>query len=76
MALNKSSLESAIKSALNQLDTKTSSQSVADINAKIAKDLADAIHNYVSQAQVAPGIPVSAPPPTGIGATTAPGTLI
>ena len=74
MPLVKSALEAAIlaafKKAFNYTDNPAQAQKAA------AADLATAIDTFVRSASVtvAPGIIVSAPPPSGIGATTGPGT--
>lgn len=44
--------------------------------AEAADQLATAIDSYIKTATITilPGIPVAAPPPSGVGATTGPGT--
>lgn len=53
------------------------------IRKQLAKDICDAVDEYVKQAQVnissvistvPPGVQVAAPPPSGVGSTIAPGT--
>ena len=67
MALNKAGLEAE----LLKIFGKSNSAEAA------ASGIATAIDNYVKTAtvttQVALGIPVLAPPPSGVGATTGPG---
>ena len=42
----------------------------------LAKTTAQALAMFLTQAQVLPGIPASAPPPTNSGSTVGPGTLL
>lgn len=76
MALNKPLLEQAIKQAFETQIVKTSNPNEA-IN-DLAKQLANAIHAYVSAAQVPAGIPVSTAGTAAAqtGATTAPVNLV
>lgn len=73
MALVKDKLEAS----LLQVFTKWRNETDAN-DARLAQDLAAAIHSYVSAAQVAPGIPVSTAgsPTAQTGATTGIGTII
>jgi len=82
LSASKSSLESAIRSAFNNINragAQDGSNPEANIS-ELASALASAIHSYVTSAEVditpvtttvLPGIPVA--PPPSIPATTAPG---
>lgn len=66
MPLIKQSLKAELEAIFSQENTA----------AEAADKLATAIDNYIKTATVFvnPGIPVAAPPPSGIGATTGPGS--
>lgn len=70
MALNPAALQVEIKNLLTDMETRTE-----DAKDEFASRLANAIHTYVSGAQVNAGIAVQVNTGTGTGATTAPGTL-
>lgn len=76
MALNPALLQQSIKAAFDAQKVKTSNPDEA-INS-LAQMMANAIHAYVSAAQVAPGIPVTTAGTAAAqsGVTTGPGTLI
>lgn len=69
--LNKTNLENALKDIFENL---SKNKSAADA----AKDIADAIHSYVSAAEVASGIAISGTSPAGpvTGATSENGVLL
>ena len=75
MALNKSSLESAIKTALKNHNDSVNDAGIKKPSAddQLAADLADAIYEFIlsAQVQVYPGIAVSTS--GGPGSTVAPG---
>ena len=80
LSVAKTGLKSEIESAFKaQLESAKAADTNKDVSAealitKLAEALTNAIHNYVTQAQVNPGIPIQAAvqvaPPTGTGATT------
>ena len=77
MALNKSGLQSDINTLLTALLAFDGSggKTQADSIEKFKNDLADAIDKFVKTGTVNAGIAVSVDPNTGVGATTATGTI-
>tara|TARA_Y100001970_G_C13965718_1_gene715508 strand:- start:196 stop:450 length:255 start_codon:yes stop_codon:yes gene_type:complete len=77
----KPGLKAAIEAAFKkQKDDALAAGEAADIDPDaliktLAEELTKAIHDYVTSAQVNPGIQVNTDPSTGIGATSAPGSL-
>ncbi len=51
-------------------------ESASGLAKALAKTTADALSMFHSQAQVLPGIPAAAPPPSGSGSTVGPGMLL
>lgn len=69
-------INAVIKQGIASLINSTSQMDPEQAKEQFAQGLADIIESAIKSATVTvnAGIPVSAPPPSGIGATTGPGT--